>query len=83
MFEVTLWVLFGALTGWIVSLLVRNSKEVQVLTPVVVGIIGAVVGGLLFRTYNKYLDDKLSYSVLSAIGGAIFLLSIVVFIRQK
>ena len=83
MFELILWVLFGALAGWVASLLVRTNDRFQILLPIVVGIVGAIGGGALFRIYVHSFEDALVLSLLSASAGAIFVLAIIGFVRQQ
>lgn len=45
--NVVLWVLFGALIGWITSLLIKRDVEMATLTNVIIGMAGAVIGGFL------------------------------------
>lgn len=43
--NILLWVIFGGLAGWIASLIVGTDESMGLLTNVVVGIIGAFLGG--------------------------------------
>jgi uncharacterized membrane protein YeaQ/YmgE (transglycosylase-associated protein family) len=43
------WVVFGALAGWVASLIAGNSKRQGCLMNILVGIIGAFLGGLLIE----------------------------------
>lgn len=53
MFEFALWVLFGAITGWIGSLITRTNEQGQSLAPfVLIGIAGAVLGGFITRNFG-------------------------------
>lgn len=83
MLEVVLWVLFGALAGWIAALLVRTNSSVQILLPTVTGATGAVIGGILFKIYGHPAGDSLVLSIVTATFGAILLLAVIEFIRQK
>ena len=54
--NVILWILFGALIGWITSLLIKRDVEMATLANVIIGMIGAVIGGFfngsLRRAWN-------------------------------
>ncbi|NTV64414.1 MAG: GlsB/YeaQ/YmgE family stress response membrane protein, partial [Oscillochloris sp.] len=43
-----LWLLFGALVGWLASLVMRTDAQQGALLNIVVGIAGAFIGGLVF-----------------------------------
>lgn len=44
-----LWIVIGALAGWIGSKIMRTDARQGALVNIVVGVIGAVVGGFLAR----------------------------------
>ena len=73
---ILLWIIFGALAGWIASMIVRTDQGL--LLDIVVGIIGAVIGGFIFRAFGAAGVTGFNiYSLLVAILGAIVLLWIV------
>ncbi len=41
------WIVFGALAGWAASLIVGNNSRQGCLTNVVVGVVGAFIGGII------------------------------------
>ena len=43
--NIIIWLLFGALIGWTASVLMRTNAQQGILLNVVVGIVGAVLGG--------------------------------------
>ena len=43
------WILFGALAGWVASLLVGTSRRQGCLGNIVVGVLGALLGGFLME----------------------------------
>ncbi len=42
------WVVFGALAGWVASLVLRDKRR-GCLTNILTGILGAVLGGFIYR----------------------------------
>lgn len=73
---ILLWIIFGAIAGWIASLIVKTDQGL--LLDIVVGIIGAVIGGFIFRAFGATGVSGFNvYSLLVAIVGAIVLLWIV------
>lgn len=68
------WIILGLVAGFIASKLVNKSGE-GVLLDIVLGIIGAVVGGYLFQTFGAVGVTGLNiYSILVAVVGAIVVL---------
>lgn len=79
MIDIILWILFGALAGWIASKIMNTDEEQGALGNIVVGIIGAFLGGFILRmlTGDDQVDGFNFTSLLVAIGGAVLLLAIV------
>lgn len=44
---IILWIIFGALVGWIASLVMRTDEEQGAVANILIGIIGAFIGGAL------------------------------------
>jgi uncharacterized membrane protein YeaQ/YmgE (transglycosylase-associated protein family) len=63
------WIIFGALAGWIASIIMRTDAEQGALGNIIVGILGAIIGGFLVQINLG--------SLLVAILGSIILLAIV------
>ena len=67
------FLLVGAVAGWLAGLLVKGSGF-GILGDIVVGIIGAFVAGWLFPTLGVSLGSGIVAAILhSAIGAALFL----------
>lgn len=76
--DIVLWILFGALAGWIASMIMKTDAQMGALANIVVGSIGAFVGGFLFRTLTGVTVDGFNLtSLIVAIIGAVILLAIV------
>jgi uncharacterized membrane protein YeaQ/YmgE (transglycosylase-associated protein family) len=72
------WVLFGALAGWVASLIAGTSRRQGCLVDIVVGVVGALIGGLIMRVLGKgpvnWGFDLKSFGL--AVLGAVLLLLI-------
>jgi uncharacterized membrane protein YeaQ/YmgE (transglycosylase-associated protein family) len=81
--DIILWVVFGALAGWIASIITGKNRRMGGLANVVVGIIGAFLGGAImnFFGYQGFTGFNL-WSLLVAIGGAVVLIWLVGLIRR-
>jgi uncharacterized membrane protein YeaQ/YmgE (transglycosylase-associated protein family) len=69
------WIVLGLIAGFIGSKLVNKSGEGMILD-ILLGVVGAVVGGWLFRTFGMPGVTGLNiYSILVAVvGAAVFLI---------
>lgn len=72
------WVIFGAIAGWVASLILKTDGQQGMLGNIIVGIIGAAIGGwiagLLFGGVGVTGFNVRSFIV--AVVGAIVLLLI-------
>ncbi|KKT81679.1 MAG: hypothetical protein A2V96_00145 [Candidatus Yonathbacteria bacterium RBG_16_43_6] len=78
---IILWIIFGALVGWIASLIMGGGGGL--VSDIVVGIIGAVIGGFImsFIGESGVVGFDL-YSFLVALLGACVLIIIVRAVRR-
>ncbi|HEY1482926.1 MAG TPA: GlsB/YeaQ/YmgE family stress response membrane protein [Candidatus Acidoferrum sp.] len=68
------WIVLGLLAGFIGSKIVNKSGE-GVFLDIILGIVGAVVGGWLFNTFGHSGVNGLNlYSLLVAVVGAVIVL---------
>ena len=68
--NIILWVVFGAIVGWIASLVMKSNQGL--LMDIVMGIVGAVVGGFLMSLFGQPGVTGFNlYSFLVAVVGAI------------
>ena len=73
-----IWILLGALAGWIASIIMGRNAQMGALANVVVGIVGALIGGFLMNAFGAPGVTGFNlYSILVAIGGAVVLLFII------
>ena len=80
MMNLILWLVFGALVGWLAGL-VMNDREGTPLN-IVIGIIGALIGGLL-TGYSTITQNVFNLtSLLVSFIGAVILLAIVKLVRR-
>jgi uncharacterized membrane protein YeaQ/YmgE (transglycosylase-associated protein family) len=79
-FGIISWIVFGALAGWIASMITGDNARQGWLGNIIVGIVGALIGGLiaawLFGGGTFTLGWNLA-SFIAAVVGAIILLFIV------
>lgn len=87
MINFVLWLLFGALVGWLASIVMRTDAQQGALLNIVVGIIGAFIGGFLFNLLggggsNINNNDFSLGALLVSFIGAVVLLGIINLVRR-
>lgn len=81
--NIILWIIFGALAGWIASIIMKTNPQQGFLMDVVVGIVGAFIGGFIMNAIGGAGVTGFNIgSLLVAIVGAIVLLFIVKTLRR-
>jgi uncharacterized membrane protein YeaQ/YmgE (transglycosylase-associated protein family) len=81
------WIIIGGILGWLASLVMRTDAQQGLLLNIVVGIVGALLGGWLLApllgtgTINQ--NDFSIGSLLVSFLGAVILLAIVNLFRRK
>ncbi len=75
--NILVWIIFGALAGWIASKIMNTDAEQGAIANIVVGIVGAFIGGFLMQALGKSGVDGFNLrSFLVAILGAVVLLAV-------
>lgn len=73
--NIILWLVFGAIVGWIASVVTKTREGL--LMDVVLGIIGAFIGGLLMNLFGQPGVTGFNlYSMFVAVVGAVVLIAI-------
>lgn len=72
-----LWMIFGGVAGWLASLVMGTDARQGILMNIVIGIVGALIGGFLMSFIGEtgITGFNLS-SLLVAVVGAVVLLMI-------
>lgn len=79
---IILWIIFGALVGWVASLIMNTNAQQGFLLNIVVGIVGASLGGLIMGGIGASGVGGFSfYSFLVALLGAVVLIFLVKLVR--
>ncbi|MBX3014726.1 MAG: GlsB/YeaQ/YmgE family stress response membrane protein [Caldilineaceae bacterium] len=80
------WIIVGAVIGWIASMVMRTNAQQGFFLDIIVGIVGAFLGGLLIApllgtgTINQ--NDFSVSGLLVSLLGAVILLGIVNLFRR-
>jgi uncharacterized membrane protein YeaQ/YmgE (transglycosylase-associated protein family) len=79
---IIIWLVIGGIVGRLASLVMGRDAQQGILLNIVVGIVGAFIGGLIFSggTINQAPLDVSSFIV--SLVGAIILLAVVNLVRR-
>jgi uncharacterized membrane protein YeaQ/YmgE (transglycosylase-associated protein family) len=67
-----LWIVFGAIVGWLASVVMGTNKSQGLLMDIVLGLIGALAGGLVMSLFGESGVTGFNlYSFFVALVGAI------------
>jgi len=77
-----IWLVVGGVIGWLASIVMKTNAQQGMVLNVVVGIIGAVLGGWLMGRGTINNADLSLPSLLVSFVGAVVLLAIVNLIRR-
>lgn len=74
---ILLWILFGGLIGWLASIVMHADNRMGIVSNIVVGLIGSLVGGLIadglgYGSINAFTWEGTLFSLM----GAIILLAV-------
>jgi uncharacterized membrane protein YeaQ/YmgE (transglycosylase-associated protein family) len=82
-----IWLVVGGLIGWVASLIMKTDAQQGMLLNVVVGIVGALIGGWLLSPMlgagSVNQGDFSLMGLLVSLGGAIILLFAVNLFRRS
>ena len=80
MIGILIWLVIGGIVGWLAGLIMRDNNGI--LVNIVVGIVGAFIGGFIFNggSINEAPLSIISFGV--SLLGAIILLAVVNLIRR-
>ena len=72
------WLVFGALAGWIASMIMKRNSQMGAIGNIIVGIVGAGLGGLVASLLGLGTVNGFNiYSLIIAIVGACILLAVI------
>lgn len=81
--NILLWIIFGALAGWIASIIMGSDGQMGAVANIVVGIVGAFIGGFIMNALGEAAVTGFNiYSLLVAVLGAVVLIFIARVLRR-
>jgi uncharacterized membrane protein YeaQ/YmgE (transglycosylase-associated protein family) len=82
MVGIIVWLVIGGVVGWLASLIMRTDAQQGIILNIVVGIVGAVIAGLIIGGGNINTDPMDVTNILWSLLGAVILLAIVNLVRR-
>jgi len=79
---IIIWLIIGGIVGWLASLVMRTDAQQGILLNIVVGIVGAFLGGLIFNRGNINEAPLSVTAFIVSLIGAVVLLAIVNLFRR-
>ena len=73
MFSVLGWIFFGLIVGAIAKLVMPGRDPGGIIVTILIGIVGAVVGGFIGRALGFYGPDQAAGFLMSFLGAVILL----------
>lgn len=79
------WLLFGALVGWIASIIMGKNRRMGLIANIIVGILGSAIGGWLGDLLNiANVQAGFSFrGVAMAVLGAVILLFLINLLTKR
>lgn len=75
---IILWLIFGALVGWIASMIMRTDEQQGAVANIIIGIVGAFIGGFISRLVGGPAVGGFNLtSILVAVVGAVVLIGLI------
>lgn len=78
------WLVVGAVSGWLASMVMKTNRQQGLIIDIVLGIVGAFVGGLVFTQFGAAGVTGFNiWSVFVAFTGAVILLAAIRLINSR
>ena len=77
-----IWLVIGGVVGWLASMVMRTDGQQGIFLNIVVGIIGAAIGGFLLGSADINDGTVTVTTFLVSLVGAIVLLAVVNLVRR-
>lgn len=73
--NIILWVVFGAIVGWITSIIMSTDQHRHYVAGSLLGIAGGLLGGFAMQQLADNADGLNLYSLITAVGFALLVVS--------
>jgi uncharacterized membrane protein YeaQ/YmgE (transglycosylase-associated protein family) len=81
---ILLWLLFGALVGWLASIVMKRNHRMGLIANIIVGLVGSAMGMWLMDIFGFGRVDAFSLTgMLVSVGGAALLIGILTSFNRR
>jgi len=81
---IILWIIFGALAGWMASVIMKTNYSQGTMMDIIMGILGSIVGGFLMGMVGQSGVDGFNlYSFVVAVIGAVVIIYVGRILRNR
>ena len=81
--DILAWIVFGGLVGWVASLVMKTDAQQGILLNVIVGMLGAVIGGWIMGLLGiSGVGGFTLYSFVVSLVGACVLIVLLKMVRR-
>jgi len=82
---ILLWILFGAVVGWVASIITGNNSRMGLLKNIVVGLLGALIGGWVSTLIGigSYAQFSLGSFMIALLGAVLLLLAVNLLFKSR
>ena len=79
---IILWIVFGALVGWIASIIMKTDSQQGLILNIAVGVVGAFIGGWAMSMFGESGVSGFNlYSFMVALLGSVMLIALAKVLR--
>ena len=79
---ILVWLIVGGVVGWLASIIMRTNAQQGILLNIIVGIVGAFIGGMIFSSGDINEAPLNLTAFLVSLVGAVVLLAIINLFRR-
>lgn len=82
--NILVWIIFGAVVGWVASMLTKTDQQFGAIANILIGIVGAFIGGMISQSLGG--SGVTGFNIMSfivALIGAVILLGLYHLIARR
>ncbi|PKK99690.1 MAG: GlsB/YeaQ/YmgE family stress response membrane protein [Tenericutes bacterium HGW-Tenericutes-2] len=81
---ILLWLLFGAVVGWLASIVMNKNHSMGLLANIIIGLVGSALGMWLMSILGFGSVDSFSFlGLLVSVGGASLLIALISSLKRR
>jgi len=81
---ILLWLVFGAIVGWLASILMKKNSNMGLLANIVVGLIGSALGMWIMELLKLGKPDAFTFTgLIVSVGGAALLIAVITAFKRR